>query len=122
MPALPSSLRGIDMVTWYTVAWFAKYLQHDPRADAMLLSARWRDDAAAGAVDPGKDPNLYSWHYKSRLSLTLAGGQHYDCENLRDGCSGQYAAAEDCGPAAYSFVAIDTAPDATPAAACETGQ
>ena len=119
---LPASLRGIDLTTWYTVAWFAKYLQHDPKADAMLLTARWRDDAATGAVDPGKDPNLYSWHYKSRLDLTLANGQHYDCEDLRDGCSGQLTPAEDCGPAAYSFVAIDTAPDTAPTPSCQTAQ
>jgi pimeloyl-ACP methyl ester carboxylesterase len=43
----PASLRGIDMTTWYTTAWFDKYLKHDPTADARLLTARWRDDAAA---------------------------------------------------------------------------
>lgn len=105
---LPSSLRGIDLSTWYTVAWFAKYLQHDPRADAMLLTARWRNDAAAGAVDPSQDSNLYSWHYKSRLDITLNNGQRYDCENLRNGCIGQYTPDQDGGPAAYSVIAVDT--------------
>jgi dienelactone hydrolase len=116
---LPSSLRGIDMTTWYTVAWFAKYLQHDPNADTMLLSARWRDDAATAAVDPGKDGNLYSWHYKSRLDVILAGGNRYDCENLRDGCAGQFSPAQDCGLADYSFVAVDTAPDGAPVSSCQ---
>ncbi len=116
--ALPASLRGPDLATWYTVAWFAKYLQHDPHADAMLLSARWRNDAATGAVDPGRDSNIYSWHYKSRLAVTLAGGQHYACDNLRDGCAGQFAATEDCGAADYSFLAVDTAPEGSPTSSC----
>jgi hypothetical protein len=118
--AVPSTLRGIDMVTWYTVAWFAKYLQHDPNADAMLLTARWRSDAAAGAADPNQDPDLYSYHYQSRLDITLASGQNYDCENLRDGCSGQFEASQDCGPADYSFVSIDTAPDLASSSSCST--
>jgi len=115
---LPASLRGIDLTTWYTVAWFSKYLKHDPNADAMLLTARWRNDATAAAVDPGKDPNLYSWHYQSRLDLTLANGQRYACENLRNGCTGQYESTEDCGPATYSFAAIDTTPDTAPPSSC----
>ena len=68
--ALPMSLRGPDLITWYTTAWFEKYLLHDPNADAKLLTARWRSDPISATVDPGKDPNLYSWHYRSRLSLT----------------------------------------------------
>src|SRR5699024_6215783 len=60
---LPASLRGIDLATWYTAAWFDKYLKRDPTADARLLSARWRDDPPAGAADPSDDPNMYSYHY-----------------------------------------------------------
>ncbi len=115
VPGLPSSLRGVDLATWYTVAWFEKYLLHDPNADAKLLTARWRNDPIAATIDPGKDSNLYSWHYKSRLDLTLASGQHFDCENLRDGCPGQTTPSEDCGgPATYNFVTVDTTPDAAP--------
>lgn len=108
---LPATLRGIDMVTWYTVAWFRKYLQHDPAADAMLLTARWRNDAQTAAVDPAGDPNLFSWHYRSRLDIGLANGARFDCENLRKGCGGQVKAADDGGPAHYSFVSVDTAPE-----------
>jgi len=116
VPAIPSSLRGIDLVTGYTVAWFEKYLLHDPNADAKLLTARWRNDPTAATVDPGKDPNLYSWHYKSRLDVTLASGQRFDCENLRDGCAGQTTLAEDCGGSTiYNVVTVDTAPDVAPA-------
>ena len=117
--ALPMSLRGPDLITWYTVAWFEKYLQHDPNADNKLLTARWRTDPVAATVDPAKDPNLYSWHYKSRLDLTLANGQHYACENLRDGCPGQTTPAQDCGgPATYAYVTVDTTPDAATTSSC----
>ncbi|MGH7805629.1 MAG: hypothetical protein ACREQJ_14875 [Candidatus Binatia bacterium] len=109
--AIPTSLRGIDLATWYTAAWFTKYLLEDPAADAMLLTTRWRDDARTAAVDPGKDANLFSWHYRSRLDVALAAGGRFVCENLRAGCEGQTDAAEDGGPADYSFVAVDTAPD-----------
>lgn len=104
-----ASLRGIDLTTWFTTAWFDKYLKRDPRADARLLSARWRDDRAGGAVDPSGDANLYSFYYRSRLDITLAGGSRYTCENLRDGCPGQPAIEADCGPRDYSFLAVDTA-------------
>ncbi|MFI9503223.1 hypothetical protein [Nocardia sp. NPDC052566] len=83
---LPTSLRGLDMVTWYTTAWFDKYLNHDPSADTRLIAPPWRDDPATGAVDPSRDPNMYSYHYLSRLDITRADGTRYRCENLRAGC------------------------------------
>lgn len=115
---IPASLRGIDMATWYTMAWFDKYLKHEPSADARLLSTRWRDDAATGAVDPTHDPNLYSYHYLSRLDIHLADGKRFDCENLRAGCPGMTPASADCGPPAYSYLAVDTGQ--VPAALCQT--
>jgi dienelactone hydrolase len=108
---LPASLRGIDLVTWYTTAWFIKYLLHDPKADAMLLTSRWRDDAAAGAVDPAGDANLYSWHYRSWMNIGLDGGGRFNCRDLRRGCVGQVDPSKDGGLADYSFLAVDTAPD-----------
>jgi hypothetical protein len=107
----PATLRGIDMVTWYTTAWFLKYLDHDARGDAMLLSSRWNADAAASAVDPASDGSLYSWHYPSRLDVRLRNGRRFDCENLRATCTGQTTAANDGGPPNYSFLSIDTMPD-----------
>ncbi len=106
---IPATLRGIDMVSWYTTAWFDKYLKHEQSANARLLSGRWRDDAAAGAVDPSHDPDLFSYLYLSRLEIHLSHGRVFDCENLRNGCSGQTTARSDCGPASYSFLAVDTA-------------
>jgi len=104
---LPASLRGIDLTTWYTTAWFDKYLRHDPAADAKLTTSRWRDDAGTGQVDAGHDPNAYSYHYRSRLDIALADGRRFACADLRGGCAGQSSPGTDCGPADYSFLAID---------------
>lgn len=102
--ALPATLRGIDMVRWYTTAWFSKYLLHDAKADAMLLTSRWRDDAASGTADPAGDANLYSWHYRSWLNFGLAGGGRFNCQDLRRGCIGQVDQSDDGERADYSFL------------------
>lgn len=104
--ALPATLRGIDLVAWYTTAWFSKYLKQDPAADAMLLSTRWQDDAPTAGADAAGDGNLLSWHYHSRLDVGLARGGRFRCENLRLGCVGQVDAARDGWPADYSFAEI----------------
>jgi hypothetical protein len=85
-PYALATLRGIDLAAWYTQAWFDKYLKHQPAADAMLLTNRWNDDALGAAVDPLNDPNLFSYHYLSRMDIHRADGTHVDCENLRAGC------------------------------------
>ncbi|PPE75286.1 hypothetical protein C3942_06355 [Solimonas fluminis] len=103
---LPASLRGIDLVAWYTAAWFSKYLKNDPGADALLLSRRWQDDSATAQADAAGDPNLLSWHYHSRLDIRLRGGGRFKCENLRLGCAGQVDAARDGGPERYSFAEV----------------
>ncbi len=105
---LPASRRGIDLTTWYTLAWFDKYLRHDPRADQMLLTSRWRSDSETGKVDPSHDANLYSTYYRSRIDITLDSGQRFDCENLRLGCAGQVPRRQDCGAGAFSYLALDT--------------
>ena len=115
---LPASRRGIDLVTWYTVAWFAKYLQNDPLADRMLMSTRWRNDAAAAKALPAGEPNVYSWHYRSRLSITQANGQRFQCEDLRKGCAGQVPAANDCGATPYAFATVANGPTRPATAAC----
>jgi len=115
---LPASRRGIDLVTWYTVAWFAKYLQNDPLADRMLMSTRWQNDAAAAKALPAGEPNVYSWHYRSRLSITQANGQRFQCEDLRKGCAAQVPAANDCGATPYAFASVATGPTQPATAAC----
>jgi dienelactone hydrolase len=113
------TLRGSDLVAWYTTAWFDKYLKHDPGADPRLLTDRWRSDAEEAAIDPNGDGNMYSFYYRSRIDIDLADGTHVRCENLRDlqdsdpqeNC-GDVAVSDDGRPASYSYLAEDTSPDA----------
>ncbi len=108
--AFGASLRGPDITDWYTTAWFDKYLRHDPAADARLLSERWRGDPVEAGVDPNHDGNAFSFYYYSRLDLHLSNGGHWDCEAIRDGCPGMVK--NDGYPGNYSYIAIDTSPDA----------
>jgi dienelactone hydrolase len=110
--AFGASLRGPDITDWYTTAWFDKYLKHSPGADAMLLSDRWRDDPVEAGVDPNHDGNAFSFYFYSRLDIHLSNGHVWDCEDLRDGCAGMVPANQDGYPGTYSYVSIDTSPDA----------
>ena len=105
---IPASRRGIELVAWYTLACFDRYLKHEASADARLLTTRWRDDAIADSVDPSRNPNLFSYHYHSRLDIHLVGGGRFDCEDLGTGCAGQVTPRADCGPASFSYLAVDT--------------
>jgi len=101
-PAFGATLRGADMIAWYTTAWFDKYVKGDPAAGARLLTTRWRDDAEEAAVDPDGDGNTFSFYYRSRLDI-----DGFTCEDLRTGCPGM--APDDGGP--YSYYDLATAPD-----------
>jgi hypothetical protein len=105
-PGFPATLRGADLVAWYTQAWFDKYVKGDATADARLLSDRWRSDARGAAVDPVGDGNLFSFYYRSRLDLTI-GDARVTCEDLRAGCD---ALAPD-GQGEYSYLAAAGLPD-----------
>ncbi|MGZ6696670.1 MAG: alpha/beta hydrolase [Solirubrobacteraceae bacterium] len=106
----PATLRGADEIAWYTNAWFDKYVKGDRNADDRLLTNRWRHDDAEAAVDPGKDGNMMSFYYRSRLDITRAGGGRVTCEDLRAGCAALSDA--DGRPTDYSYLAIATSPDA----------
>jgi hypothetical protein len=108
--AFGASLRGADEIAWYTTAWFDKYLKGDPTADARLLTERWRNDPIEAKIDPNGDGNAFSFYYWSRLDIHLASGSMFDCEDLRDGCPGMVA--DDGYPGVYSYLAVDTSPDA----------
>jgi len=108
--AFGASLRGPDIIDWYTTAWFDKYLKHESSADARLLTQRWRSDPVEAAIDPNHDGNAFSFYYYSRLDIHLANGARLDCEDLRDGCPG--LTADDGYHGNYSYIAIDTTPDA----------
>jgi dienelactone hydrolase len=108
--AFGASLRGPDMIDWYTTAWFDKYVKHSPNADRELLTTRWLHDPTEASVDPGHDGNAFSFYYYSRLDFHASGGQPVDCEDLRDACSA--LSSDDGWPGTYSYLAIDTSPDA----------
>ncbi|MFZ0040761.1 MAG: hypothetical protein WAK93_05600 [Solirubrobacteraceae bacterium] len=110
--AFGASLRGPDITDWYTSAWFDKYLKHDPGADARLLSERWRNDPVEAGVDPNHDGNGFSFYYDSRLDIHRSDGQRFDCEDLRDDCAGMVPTSQDGWKGNYSYISIDTSPDA----------
>jgi dienelactone hydrolase len=121
--------RGMDMADWYTLAWFDKYLKHSAGANARLTTQRWRADAGEQAVDDQipSDGNMFSTYLTSRLDITLSArrGTHFDCENMRAGCTGM--STRDSWPANFSFLADALTPDSaatsgsTTAAAGATG-
>lgn len=96
------TLRGGDLIAWYTTAWFDKYVKGDPSADGRLLTDRWRNDSRGAAVDLKGDPNVFSFYFDSRLDFALAGGGRAVCDDLREGCA---ALGPDGAPADYDFVA-----------------
>jgi dienelactone hydrolase len=104
-----ATLRGIDLASWYTTAWFDKYVKGDPAADRRLLSDRWRSDPGDLAVDPAGGGNLYSFYYRSRLDVRRTDGSRFLCEDLRAGCPGM--ATKDGEPANYSYLAVATTAD-----------
>jgi hypothetical protein len=108
--------RGMDMADWYTLAWFDKYLKHAASANARLTTQRWRDDAGEQAVDDQMPPdgNMFSVYLTSRMDITLSKrkGTHFDCEDMRGGCSGM--STKDRWPANFSFLAYAGTPDSAP--------
>jgi dienelactone hydrolase len=109
-PAFPATLRGADLINWYTTAWFDKYLKRDCSADRRLLSDRWRHDGAEAAIDqPNHDGNMFSFYYPSRLDVHLRNGRRYTNENLRDNATG--LTSNDGYPGEYSYISIDRSPD-----------
>jgi dienelactone hydrolase len=109
--AFGASLRGPDIIDWYTSAWFDKYLKRSPSADKRLLSDRWLHDPVEAGIDLNHDGNGFSFYYYSRLDIHLRDGIHWDCEDLRDGCPGMVPQSGDSWPGNYSYVAIDTGKD-----------
>src|SRR3954471_18751675 len=111
-PEFGATLRGADLIDWYTTAWFDKYVKGDPSADARLLTDRWRHDGDEAAVDPGHDGNQFSFYHRSRLDFHTADGKQVDCEDLRNGCPALNA--NDGYSGDYSYLAIATAPGRAP--------
>ena len=109
-PAFGATLRGADLTTWYTTAWFDAYLKGDASAFRRLRTDRWRHDEAEGAVDPDHDANMMSRYYRSRLDIgRRRAGDRFVCEDLRAGCPGLLA--DDGEPRSYDYLSIATRPD-----------
>jgi alpha-beta hydrolase superfamily lysophospholipase len=108
-PGFGATLRGMDLVAWYTAAWFDKYVKGDPTADSRLTTDRWRDDRPEAAVDPDHDGNQFSFYYPSRLDIRLAGGARFRCENL--GSAAGCALRRDCEPVPFSYLALALSAD-----------
>jgi hypothetical protein len=111
-PGFGATLRGTDLVAWYTTAWFDKYVKGVLVADKRLLTTRWHDDAAEAQVDPHHDGNMFSFYYRSRLDITKSDGTRFNCENLRARCPGMLV--RDGQAPNYDYVTIATSPDSGP--------
>jgi hypothetical protein len=81
VPGLPlaASSWGNAIVAHYTLAWFDKYLRHDPTADARLLTKAYQlpDNANCGGND-----NCYSIYYKNAYAFLDAGGTLHSCNDV----------------------------------------
>ena len=126
-----ATLRGNDLVAWYTAAWFDKYVgcigdaACAAQADRELLTTRWQDDRRNGEVDAAGDPNLFSFYFRSRYAFTTAGGASVACDDMRAGCA---TMASDGDEPDFSLLGSAFAnPSAaggppSPSAACALGQ
>ena len=101
-PAFGGTLRGEDLVAWYTTAWFDRFVKGDRKATARLFTDRWRADDDEAAVDPDHDGNLFSFYYDSPLWV-----DGRTCADLRtaQGCA---LAPDGFGP--FSALAASRAP------------
>ncbi len=113
-----STLRGGDMVAWYSTAWFDKHVKCAPgsaceeAADRRLLTDRWRADERSGQIDLNDDPNAFSFYFRSPFDLVTAAGTEVTCDDMRAGCA---TMAPDGLPPGYSFVSdAYSAPPGTP--------
>jgi hypothetical protein len=95
VPLGSATLRGQELVGWYTAAWFDKYVKCpgagkpvgcEARADRRLATSRWRDDEPGQAVDLNDDGNLFSFYFRSRMNVGAARGGRLTCGDLRAGC------------------------------------
>lgn len=108
-PGFGATLRGVDMVAWYTTAWLDRYVKGDPTADDRLATDRWRRDDREAAVDPGGDGNMFSFHFRSRLDFGRAGPERVQCDDVRRGCP---ALRRDGLPEPYDVLESVSTPDA----------
>lgn len=128
VPLGAATLRGQDLIAWYTAAWFDKYVKCPgvkrarrcaARADRKLVTGRFRTDTPGRAVDLNDDGNLFSFYFRSAFDFSAARGGRHACDDLRGGCPGLKPHSK---AKPYSLVADAYRPDgarriAVPAAA-----
>ena len=102
-----ATLRGPDLVGWYSTAWFDKHVRCadasgcEQEADDRLLTDRWRDDLRSGQIDTNDDPNVFSFYQRSRYDVLTAEGVEVVCDDMRAGCASM---GPDGLPAGYDIV------------------
>jgi hypothetical protein len=99
-PVFAASLRGLDLASWYTVAWLDRYVRHDKSALNRVLTDRWRGD-----------DNLFSFYYRSRMAITVrtrrgkkVRARAVRCDDLRSGCDALVARARDGHRGEWSYL------------------
>jgi dienelactone hydrolase len=118
VPLGSATLRGQELIGWYTTAWFDKYVKCpgaasaercEARADRRLATSRWRDDEPGQAVDLNGDGNLFSFYFRSRMDVAAARGDgRLVCDDLRTGCP---VLRPDADAKPYSMLADAHRPD-----------
>ncbi len=109
---LPASQKGERFASYYTRAWFDRYLKGDPTAFARLTAATFdasidrsaigtgEFDHAAAAADPGNRyagnvphtiagipvADALSFYYDSQYAIRERKGKPRTCSDMRDGC------------------------------------
>jgi hypothetical protein len=91
-PVLPASADGQGLTSFYSEAWLAKYLQHDPNADGALLATdisylMTTDGDTRRRVTIDRDTHL-SFYFCSGYAFHLDGGASvFNGDVTGDGCS-----------------------------------
>ena len=131
VPALGlATLRGTDLVSWYSTAWFDRYVKCggdsgcEQEADKRLLTDRWRNDKRSEQIDTNGDGNVYSFYRRSRYDFHTSKGAEVSCDDMRAGCASM---GPDGLPPGYDVVADAFTPDSSSGgggggAACSLGQ
>ena len=88
---LPASRYGQAVSSVYTQAWLAKYLQHDPAADAVLLGStlRYLEPASTGTWQPltlDRAEHL-SFYFCSGYDMATPSGRAVDDDIADVGCA-----------------------------------
>ncbi len=99
-PAFAASLRGLDVATWYTLAWLDRYVRRDKSALDRVLTDRWR-----------APENFLSFYYRSRMAITVrtrkgkkVRARPVRCDDLRAGCDALVPRSRDGHAGEWSYL------------------